>query len=94
MGILFGKNQSQTPAQVLDAKHLKNCKVVPLRFHLLANLTKDGVGAEVGVLGGDWSERLIRFTNPKKLVLIDTYKSNDYSHQNRFTKSSHFSIFY
>ena len=81
------KNSS---APLLLEKHLSNCKLVSQRFHLLDKVIPGGIGAEIGVLGGDWSERLIRFTKPKKLVLIDTFKSNDYPHLKRFTRKTHY----
>lgn len=76
-------------APLLKQKHLRNCKVVPQRFHLLEKLKKEGVGVEIGVLGGDWSDKLIRFTKPKRLMLIDTFCSNDYPHLKRFSKKTH-----
>jgi hypothetical protein len=68
---------------------LKNCKLLSDRYHILKNLPLHGKGIEIGVLGGDWSEHLLSVTQPKELILVDTYNSNDYPHQNRFTKKNH-----
>lgn len=89
MSFFSKQTQTQTAAPILMMKHLEQCKLLPQRFHLLDKLPKKGVGAEIGVLGGDWSDKLIRFTQPEKLVLIDTFCSNDYPHLKRFTKKTH-----
>ena len=86
---MFDKSQ-KTEAPILKMVHLQNCKVLPQRFNLLQKLPKNAVGAEIGVLGGDWSAKLIKHTEPEKLILIDTFCSNDYPHHNRFTKKTHF----
>ncbi|NQZ70092.1 MAG: class I SAM-dependent methyltransferase [Lentisphaeria bacterium] len=61
-----------------------------MRHSILAMLPKNAIVAEIGVLGGDWSDKIIKNTTPEKLVLIDTFCSNDYPHLKRFTKNSHF----
>ena len=48
---------------------IKKCKVLPNRYHLLQHLPKNGKGIEIGVLGGDWSELLLKHTDPEELVL-------------------------
>jgi ubiquinone/menaquinone biosynthesis C-methylase UbiE len=68
---------------------LKNCKVLSDRFHILEHLPKNGIGIEIGVLGGDWSEHLLNITKPKELTLADTFNSNDYPHKKRFSKKNH-----
>jgi len=52
-------------------------------------LPKAGVGVEIGVLGGDWSKCLLEALEPKELSLLDTFYSNDYPEQKRFTKKTH-----
>jgi len=74
---------------VLTIEHLKNCKVLPNRYHILEYIPQNGVGVEIGVLGGDWSKHLLSIVQPNELVLIDTYFSNDYPQANRFTKKTH-----
>lgn len=47
-----------------------------LRKHLLTKyFPKNGVGAEVGVHKGDFSDEILHTTLPKKLYLIDPWKS-------------------
>jgi len=77
------------PIARLHEKHVQNCIVLSDRYHLLKHLPTNSKGAEVGVLGGDWSNHLLSITDPSELVLIDTYYSNDYEHQKRFTKKNH-----
>lgn len=73
----------------LDFKHISNCKLLPNRHNILHFIKKHGVGAEIGVLGGDWSRVLLEQLSPEKLVLVDTYYSDDYPHLKRFTKKGH-----
>ena len=74
---------------VLTIEHLKNCKVLPNRYHILDFIPKNGNGVEIGVLGGDWSKHLLNTPQPIELNLIDTFFSNDYPQANRFTKKTH-----
>lgn len=83
------KKTEKIDTPILLRKHLNNCKVLPQRWHILQFLSKNSIGAEVGVLGGDWAEKIIKNVEPSKLVLIDTFCSNDYSDFNRFTKKNH-----
>lgn len=73
----------------LRIEFLKNCKVLTNRYHILEHIPENGNGVEVGVLGGDWSKQLFKYTQPKELVLIDTYYSDDYPTAKRFTKKTH-----
>jgi SAM-dependent methyltransferase len=77
------------PVTRLQEKYVQNARLLSDRYHLLKYLPKNGKGAEVGVLGGDWSELLLSITEPSELALIDTYYSNDYDHKKRFTKKNH-----
>jgi len=74
---------------MLPQRLIKNCSLLSSRHHFLNHIPLNGKGAEVGVLGGDWSEHLLRVTQPEELILIDTYNANDYAHQKRFTKKNH-----
>lgn len=76
-------------AKRLSEKHTKNARVLNDRFHILKHLPKNATVAEIGVLGGDWSNHIIQQTSPKELTLIDTFFADDYAHLNRFTKESH-----
>ena len=59
----------------LYQKNIKNLKVVLNREKLLKLLQKNGIVAELGVDIGDFSNKIISFTNPKKLYLIDKWDS-------------------
>jgi hypothetical protein len=73
----------------LSNELLKNCKMLANRYYILEHIPKNGIGAEIGVLGGDWSKHLLNACLPQELNLIDTFYSNDYPSQKRFSKSSH-----
>lgn len=55
---------------------LKNCKVLPTRDHLIADLPKNGVIAELGVFEGDFARRIFNYSNPKKMYLVDLWPKN------------------
>lgn len=55
----------------LQEEHVKNCRLVPDRYKLLDQLPKGGNVAEVGVLKGDFSEEILKRTEPDTLELID-----------------------
>ena len=50
--------------------------VIDSRSTVLHNLPKGGVGAEIGVFKGNFSDSLLRVTQPKILHLIDPWKSS------------------
>lgn len=83
---MFKKTVKGTP---LTDNLVRNCRVLSSRYHLLQHLPKNGNGIEIGVLGGDWSELLLEHTQPNELILADTFNSNDYPHEKRFTKKTH-----
>lgn len=70
-------------------KHTRNAKLLNDRYHLLQHLPENSIGAEIGVLGGDWSMHILAQVKPAKLHLIDTFYSDDYAHLKRFTKKNH-----
>ena len=66
----------------LQQKNIKDLKVVLNRENLLKLLPKNGIITELGVDKGDFSAKIISFTQPKKLYLIDTWDSERY-HNNK-----------
>ena len=58
-------------APKLQDEHLANCTVLADRLRLLDELPKRGVVAEVGVLHGEFSEEILKRTEPRELHLID-----------------------
>jgi signal peptidase I len=73
----------------LNFRHINNAKILPSRYFILNHLRTNSRGIEIGVLGGDWSKLLIEKLNPTELYLVDTFYSNDYPQQKRFTKKTH-----
>jgi predicted O-methyltransferase YrrM len=63
----------------LSQKNINNLKVVLNRELLLKNLPKEGIIAELGVDKGDFSDKIISLTQPKKLYLIDIWDSERYN---------------
>jgi hypothetical protein len=72
------------PAKPLSERHLKHCRVVESRYKLLEYMPKHGVCAEVGILHGDFSDWILRLTEPKKLHLIDIASSAIKNAEERF----------
>ncbi len=54
-------------------------KVVPNREILLKSLPKNSIVAELGVDIGDFSNKIISITDPKKFYLIDTWDSQRFN---------------
>ena len=63
----------------LSQKNINNLKVVLNRELLLKNLPKEGIIAELGVDKGDFSDKIISLTQPKKLYLIEIWDSERYN---------------
>ncbi len=59
----------------LNQKNIKDLKVVLNREILLKFLPKNGIITELGVDKGDFSNKIISLTHPKKLYLIDIWDS-------------------
>lgn len=84
--------QVHTNTLKLENRHIKNCKVLIDRYEILQYMPKNAFVAEVGVLAGDFSERILIETNPQHLYLIDTFFANDWdtNANKRFSKENHF----
>ena len=80
LNIKIQKRRNGDPASYsLENKHIQNLKVLTDRNELLKLLPKNGIVAELGVDSGDFSEKIINMTSPKKLYLIDAYHTKRYS---------------
>lgn len=60
------------PARALGDVHVANCTVVADRERIIERMPKGGVIAEVGVLSGRFSRRLLDIVAPRELHLFDT----------------------
>ena len=67
----FSNNSFFQMGPPLSNLHLKNCRVLESREKLLEYLPKDSVVAEVGTLYGDFAEKILFITKPKKFHIID-----------------------
>src|ERR687894_664176 len=60
------------PATALEPRHVENCKVVAQREQILRAMPRDGRAAEVGVLAGRFSQKILDICRPTELHLFDT----------------------
>jgi hypothetical protein len=67
------KEDEAIPKIDLQPKHIKNLKVVLDRIELLRQMPKNSICAEIGVEKGDFSQKILEITLPKKLHLIDKW---------------------
>lgn len=73
----------------ISSKQLKNTKIYSDREEFVLSLKNEMSILEIGTLAGDYADLLLK-TNPKKLDLLDTYKSNDIHELNRFDRNNHY----
>src|SRR5947209_20495715 len=59
----------------LTSRHINNLRVVTTRFELLTLLPSNGIVAEVGVGEGDYSEKVLGLSSPKRLHRMDAWSS-------------------
>lgn len=58
---------------VLDPKYFENSRILSSRLEMLELFPKNAICTELGVDHGDYSEEILRLTQPKKLHLIDKW---------------------
>src|SRR2546422_8687280 len=75
----------------LTSRHINNLRVVTTRFELLTLLPSNGIVAEVGVGEGDYSEKILRLSSPKRLHLIDAWSSERFGEDKLKQVQSRFS---
>ena len=85
------KIEEALPKIELKAEHIQNLRILTNKAALLDVLPKHAIVAEIGVSRGDYSEKILSDTQPKKLHLIDSWTSERYKGlgefiENRFEK--------
>lgn len=70
--------ENRMPKLVLQDIHVKNTKLFNNRLMMLEDMPKNGIVAEIGVDKGDFSEEILKRTQPQKLHLIDVWDSKRY----------------
>lgn len=74
------KSRNIKPGKKLSQKHLENCRLLPSRDEILNFLPKNGRVAEVGVLFGDFTKKIISQTQPIECIAIDLYQMHKTAH--------------
>lgn len=72
-------NKYPYSSKELKNENICNCRLLENRIELLkqfADKAKDWKMAEVGVFKGDFSDKILKICNPKKLFLIDLWGKN------------------
>ena len=72
------RKKNQIPRVPLTERAIKNCKLVLNRSIMLSKLKKGGKVAEIGVDRGEFSELILKMSEPTLLHLIDIWSSKRY----------------
>lgn len=70
--------EKKMPSVPLGREHMQNCELLLNRSEMLSKLKKRGKVAEIGVARGDFSELILKITEPDSLHLIDVWNSRRY----------------
>ncbi|WP_342804684.1 class I SAM-dependent methyltransferase [Alteromonas sp. M12] len=70
---------AQMKLERLKTEHVKNASLLANRQLLLEKLSKNTIGAEIGVAAGKFTKDILNIVTPKKLHLIDIWGSDRYS---------------
>lgn len=66
------------PKTALLNKHVEHCQNLSNRIDLLHRLPKNAIVAEIGVNRGEFSEKILEISKPKKLHLVDMWSTKRY----------------
>lgn len=69
------------PRMELSTRHIENGRLILNRTEMLKRLQKNQICAEIGVDKGEFTSKIIRYTTPKKLHLIDSWNDPPRYHQ-------------
>jgi hypothetical protein len=68
-----------TRAPELSARQVSECRVFPSREAWLTTIPKGSTIAEIGVANGDFSEAILRLSNPDRLYLVDAWHTSRFA---------------
>lgn len=71
--------EDRLPGAELRAEHVARCRTLLDREALLAELPPGGVGAELGVDQGDFTQTILRVARPQRLHLVDSWATRRYN---------------
>jgi hypothetical protein len=71
--------EDRLPKAELGPAHVARCRVLLDREALLAELPPGGVGAELGVDQGEFTETILRVARPQHLFLVDSWATRRYN---------------
>lgn len=71
--------EDRLPKAVLRPEHVARCRMLLDREALLRELPPGGVGAELGVDQGDFTETILRVARPQRLFLVDSWATTRYN---------------
>lgn len=74
----MSSSQKVQPARELTRAHLERSRILPNRHHILHELPKGGVVAEIGVAFGDFSHAILTIVKPRAFYAIDLYDLEKY----------------
>ena len=63
----------------LSVRHVSGCRVFSNREAWLTTIPKGSTIAEIGVANGDFSEAILRLSNPERLYLVDAWHTSRFA---------------
>lgn len=85
------KVESRLPYIELGQRYFEKIKVLNNRETLLQELPKNGIVAELGVDQGEFSQKIVEISNPRKLHLVDSWGTQRYHNGLKGVVESRFS---
>ena len=70
----------QQPKSALQLRNTARARLLPTRESMLDALRQHGIGAEIGVAGGDFTSEILRRCAPRRLHLIDSWLGPRYGY--------------
>lgn len=73
----------------ISQEQLNNAKLYSTKFDFISGIPKKARMLEIGTMGGDYAEELIKNSDPASIDLVDTFCASDWHGMNRFTPKTH-----